>query len=174
MSDYENILSKGWDNIPQPKQLPEGSYLLVSRGASIQAPTKEGGNPNILFVHSVKEAMDDVDDGDLKKLGDGYDFSLNRIFTRVWLETAADYSGARAMLKKHGVDTSGDDYKEAFKDLRGKEIVAFLTPHSFVNNAGDEVQDNRASNFVPANAYAYSQVAAQRALHTERLKITAK
>src|SRR5687767_9942100 len=88
--NYQDILNESWDNIQEVVTLPIGSWLLRLRNASIQPSKSEGGNASALFVYEPMEPMQDVDQGELDRLGTEYNFSENRVFHRIWLETGAD------------------------------------------------------------------------------------
>lgn len=149
MADYEDILSKSWDEIPEVQTLPVGSWLLRARNASYQAPKSADASPAVLFVYTAKEPMEDVDSEELSKLGDNYDISANRIFSRFFVQDAADWDNVRKHLAKHGIDTKGQSIEESLKQVKGREVIAYLGQRSFTTNAGETKEENTPSNFVP-------------------------
>ena len=144
--NYSDILNTQWDDIPEPKVLPDGSYLLKLRNASYQ-PAKGEGDPTVMFAYKVVEPMDDVPQDENDKLGNDYDYDLNTIFSRFWISNTADWAKVRKHLEKHGVDVSGKTPTEALKDARGSEVVAFLQQRSYTNNSGQDVTENQPTNF---------------------------
>lgn len=148
-SDFENIMNGSWDEIPEKKLLPKGSWLLEVRSASGKESTEEGKSDQVIFVYTAKEPMDDVDAEALAELGSDYDFSANRLFVRFNVEDKADWDNVRKHIEKHGVSTKGMSVPDAFKALRKKQVVAYLTQESYVNKAGEEITDNRAQQFTP-------------------------
>lgn len=145
--NYEDLANRSWDEIPEEKLLPTGSWLLRGRNATIQAPKEEGKSPQALFVYEPKGPMDDVSDEELAALGGDYDTSMNRIFVRFWLETGKDYHAVRDHLKKHGVE--GKNLAEAMKNFKGSEVIAIIGQRSFTDNMGQTKDENTATNFTP-------------------------
>lgn len=146
-SYQEEILDRSWDEIPVPKLLPVGSYLLKGRNASYVAGQGEN-SPKALFFYVPKEAMDDVDANALSELGDDYDFAANQIVYTVWLETPRNWDELRNHLAKHGIDTKGKSVKESLKAFKGTEVIAYLNTRNFQNRAGETVTENNPTAFV--------------------------
>lgn len=146
-SYQEEILDRSWDEIPQPKLLPVGSYLLKGRNASF-VPGKDGQNDKALFFYVPKEAMDDVSESDIADLGADYDYAANQIVYTIWLEGPKDWDNMRQHLAKHGVDTKGKSVKDSLKAFRGSEVVAYLNQRNFTNRAGENITENNPTAFV--------------------------
>lgn len=152
-NNYEDILSQSWDEIPEEKTLPQGSYLLKLRGASFQPPKSEEGNASFLFVYSVKEPMDDVAQDDLEALGADYDFSVNRVFQRIWVEDARDYGRVRDNLAKLGTEvTGGVNIKDSLKAARGGEAIGYLTQRQYTAGDGTTRISNEVQNLAAIEA----------------------
>lgn len=149
MSDYADILSQSWDEIPEAKTLPQGSYLLRARSASYQPAKDVDKSPAVLFVYSAKEAMEDVDADEIAKLGDNYDIGANKIFSRFFVADKSDWDNVRKHIAKHGVDLKGLTIEESLKAVKGREVIAFLGQRSFTTNAGEAKEENVPSNFTP-------------------------
>ena len=148
MSDYADIVQQSWDEIPEVKVLPAGSWLLRGRNATYQ-PAKGEGSPSVLFVYGVKEPMDDVDNAELAKLGTDYDVEANKIFTRFFIGDNSDWDKVRKHLEKHGVTTKGQSISDSLKGFQGSQVIAYVDQRSFTNNAGQPQVENTASNFTP-------------------------
>lgn len=147
--NYEEILNRGWDEVPEVKVLPEGSWLLAGRNAAYKEPEGDS-NPFLMFVYEPKEPMDDVDTDALDELGADYDFSNNRLFFRMWLETSADWDKVRKHLVKHGIDVSGS-IKDSLDAFKGTEIVSYLEQRSYTDNAGEPQVTNDPTQFAKAD-----------------------
>lgn len=153
MSDYADILKGSWDNIPEVKALPDGSWLLKGSNATLQAPRDADKSPAVLFVYEPKEPMDDVDQEELEKLGQGYDPSSNRVFVRFYVNNNADWDKVRRHIEKHGLSTKDYPSIEAtLKAFKGREIVGHLTTETYQNAAGDMVTQNKADGFLAVDA----------------------
>lgn len=145
---YEDIADRSWDEIPEEKTLPGGSWLLRGRSASYKPAKDDNSSPAILFIHTAKEPMDDVDDEELQALGADYDIGQNRIFTRFYLETGRDYKRVRDFLEVHGVEIDPKkSIKETLPAFKGTQAIAVLTSRSFTRNDGTTAEENVASQF---------------------------
>lgn len=148
--EYADILKRSWDDIPKPQLLPNGSWRLKVKNAKYMEPKAADQNPFVLVVYSPMEPLADVDEDAVGEL-DGYDVSQNRVFNRIWLETAADWDGLRNHIRKHGIDTGGRSPEDTLKALKGTEIIAFLDRETFTNGAGEVREQNVASKFAPVD-----------------------
>lgn len=149
-SEYADILKKSWDDIPKPMLLPNGSWRLRARNAKYVPAKAVDQNPYALFVYAPMEPLTDVDEDAVAELGE-YDPAQNRIFNRIWLETAADWDGLRNHIRKHGVDTSGRSPEETLAAIKGTEIIAFLDRETYTDGAGESKEQNVAKNFAPVD-----------------------
>lgn len=155
---YKDIAHRQWDEIPEPKLLPVGSYLLKALGGrlkDIETTDDEGDTQQatlVNFGYSVVEPMSDVNEVDLEKLGEDYDFSMNKVYATFWINDDGDWGKVKKHLAKHGVNVSGMDVSESLKAVRGAKIAAYLDERSYTNNAGDEVTENSPTNFVEYEA----------------------
>lgn len=148
MSDtYESILDKQWDDVQQSAVLPVGSWLLQGKNAVHQPAKSADGNERILFVYSVKEPMDDVDEDALADLGADYDYNENRVYASFWIETGRDLDAVRNHLIKHGVDVKGKTIKESLEGFKGTQVVSYLDERSYTNAGGEVVTDNNPTSF---------------------------
>ena len=150
LDDYESILDASWDEIPTDKLLPVGSYRLRGQNLSIMKARSADQNDVFLFVYTVREALDDVDQDELEALGD-YDLESKKIFQKFWVDTGADFDAVRKHLKKHGIDTTGRSIKETAEAFKGTEVIAYLGVKTYENKVGDTVQDNEPSQFAPVD-----------------------
>ena len=146
MSDYSDILEKSWDEIPEPKLLPQGSYRLRLKSATSQTGKGKDGKPSVLFVYEAVEAMDDVDTAELAALGDKYDLSMNQLFYRVWLGSPNDAHRLRLLLIKHGIDVQGMSVADTLKAVVNSTVVAIVQQKQF-QSAGELVTSNEPSSF---------------------------
>ncbi len=144
---YQDILQRGMDEVPDPKTLPTGTWLLKLLGAPKFTPPKEAGKSGrINFAFQPKEPGDDVDADELEALGSNYDVEGNRIFHSIFVETSADWAAVRRLLVKLGADAK-DNFEDAFKAVKGASIYGDLGYRTYTNNAGEVVEENTVSNF---------------------------
>ncbi len=145
--NYADILKRGMDEIPDPKTLPTGTWLLKLLGApKFIPPREEGKSGQVLFVLQPVEPGDDVDADEIEALGSNYDVAGNRIFYKPWVETSADWAAIRRLLVKFGADPKAS-YEDAFKEVKGQTIFADLGYRTYTNNSGEVVEENTVSNF---------------------------
>lgn len=145
--DYEDILNRSWDDIPEPQLLPDGNWRLKLRNATYQEAKSADKSPVVLFVYTPVEPLDDVDADRLEELGAEYDFTLNRLFQRFYVENGRDWATVKRHVAKHGVDTTGRSIKESLEVLKGSTIIGFLAATTYTNAAGEQVRDNEIKNF---------------------------
>lgn len=146
MSDYANIADLSWDEIQVPKPAPVGTYLLKGSNAVFQPAKEEGQNPIVMFVHTIKEAMDDVNSDELAALGPDYDLTENKVFSRYFIEDGSSWEKVKDILKKHGVSTTGrvlDDLKK----VKGTEVLGYLTVDRFKRKDGTMGENNKVTEF---------------------------
>lgn len=146
MSDYADIANLSWDEIQETKPVPEGSYLLRGSNAVFQPSKEEGKSPAVMFVHSVKEPMDDVSVSELEELGADYDLTENKTFTKVFIEDGSSWMKVKSILEKHGIKTSGkvlDDLKK----VKGAEVIGHLKKDRFVRADGSPGENNKVTEW---------------------------
>lgn len=148
--EYADVLSTSWSDMPEPKLLPDGSWRLRANGASYQPAKDDDGSPSVLFVYRPMEPMEDVDLGELEKLGDGYDPQMNRIFKRFYINDASDWKRVKDHVVKHGVQINpAESIGETLKAVRNKDIIGYVTSKSFQTNDGTPREENDVQTFAP-------------------------
>lgn len=146
MSDYKDIANLSWSEIQETKPVPVGTYLLKGSNGVFQPAKEEGQSPTVMFVHSLKEAMDDVKTEELQKLGDGYDISENKVFTRIFIEDGASWMKVKSILEKHGVVLS-DNVEADLKKVKGAEVLGYLVKDKFKRKDGSYGENNKVTEF---------------------------
>ena len=144
-NDYDDLLNRSWDEIPEPQPLPTGHYVLKGRNANY-VPPKGDSSGKVLFFYSPQEPMTDVDRDALDALGDNYDIRNNDVVATFWVDRPKDWDAVRQHLKLHGVDPSGT-IKETLGSFKGSEVVAYLGSREFTRKDGSTGVDNPPSEF---------------------------
>ncbi len=145
--DYEDILNRSWDEIPEPQVLPVASWRLKNRGASFVESKAAGVSDRVMFIYNAMEPLPDVDADALAALGD-YDITQNRMFFNIWIESYADWDKVRKHIAKHGIEPiPGETPNETFKRMKGSEVIAWLDQRSFESKSGDMVETNDPTQF---------------------------
>lgn len=149
MSDnnYAAILERSWDDIPPPKLLPVGSWLLKGKNVAMFPPKEDGAAIRIAFFYEAREPMDDVSEAELQALGEDYSYAENDVVKQFFINRNKDWDSVRKHLELHGIETKGQSQKETFDAFKGSEVVAYLSTKTFVNGAGQQITDNDPSNF---------------------------
>lgn len=150
-ADYGDILDRTFEDLPEDKLLPGGSWLLKGRSAGYSAPREEGKNGKVLFFYIPQAPMEGVDTAELEALGPDYDVSENQIVFTIWIEFNRDWRKVENHLRVHGTYDPTKSIKENFKAFRGSEVVAHLDTRTYERKAPDgtkeSVTENSASNF---------------------------
>jgi hypothetical protein len=145
---YSELLSRSWDDIPEPKVLPEGTWLLKGRNVAYFPENEEKEkSARVAFFYEAKEPMDDVDAEALTSLGENYDFANNDIVKQFFINRDKDWATIRTFLGKHGIDTKGKTQQAAFDAFKGAEVFAYLGTKVFTDSSGVTRTDNDPSNF---------------------------
>lgn len=155
---YEDLFTKGWDEIPAEQLLPDGHWRLRATGVSFK-PGNEKMGATLNVSYDPVAPLDDVSPAALDEMGD-YDFTSNRIFHRYFINSMRELRQAVEQLKKHSgfnppagatiLVADGDTYKvnPVIKTaLVGTEVVALVGRNSYTNREGEQVVDNRLSSF---------------------------
>lgn len=150
-TDYSDILKRTKEDIPQQKNLPVGTWRLRCTNA-VYNPPKGDSKPTVLFVYEARQAMDDVAPEEISALGEDYDIGEKQIFHRIWIERASDFNRVVSHLEKHGVDCGSQPLEDAITAAKGSEVIAYLELDSFKTRAGDEITDNKPSQFTPVES----------------------
>jgi hypothetical protein len=145
-TNYADIAGLSWDNIQEPKALPEGTYLLRLRNAVFQPSKEEGKSPRVMFVHVPREAMEDVSSDELSALGSDYDITENKIFTTVFIEDGSSWAKVKSILEKHGLKLKGK-VDEDLKNAKGAEVLGYLKVDRFVRGDGTAGENNKVDAF---------------------------
>lgn len=148
-NDYADIAKTTWAELPEPKILPDGSWLIRLRGARIDKAQEADKKDRVQFTYSVREPMDDVDVEALRALGDDYDVSINRVYYTVFIDDPSSWrSKVKRHIELHGVEVDeSQPIAETLKAVRGKDVVAYLTTRTFQAKDGSQAEANEASNF---------------------------
>jgi hypothetical protein len=144
---YSDILNRSWDDIPEPKLLPVGSWLLRGKNVAYFPAAEEGKSARVAFFYEAKEPMDDVDAGELRELGDDYAYSENDIVKQFFINRNKDWDAVRKHLALHGIDSEGKSQAETFKAFGGTEVVSYLSTKTYVRQDGTTVTDNDPTTF---------------------------
>lgn len=149
LSKYADILNQQWDDLPQPKLLPEGTYLLKGTNVSFfPANEEEDKSARVVFFYEVKEPMEDVEASELDKLGVNYDFANNDIAAQFYINRPKDWAKVRAHLEAHGINPEGKTQEETFEAFKGTEVLAHITQNEYVSKrTGTSVTQNQPTLF---------------------------
>lgn len=153
-NDYDEILNRTWDEIPDEKVLPDGWYVLTAKNANFQKP-KGDGNAKILIFYTVADALGEDDGGPrqdaLEALGADYDMTENEIVQTIWVSGNKDWRAAKRHLALLGVTTEGKSLMDGLKEVKGNPIAARLEYRTYQNKAGITVEQNDPKEFAPIN-----------------------
>lgn len=143
--DFSEILSKQVGSAPEPKAIPEGTYFgeIVGVPTLRAQQTKEGEKAIATVTIALNEPGDDVDTDSLSEAG-GLMLSNGepkRVRKDFWLAEDSLYQLDR-FLKSMGVE---GNYQEAFEQLPGREVIAYVTLDEYQTKSGDSRSVNNVS-----------------------------
>ncbi len=152
---YETILARGWDNIPKPKFLPDGSYRFRCASAKAIQPKTPDGNTRVSIGFEPQEPMEDVDTEALAALGEGYDIAENTIWVTIWLQRATDYAKLRNIMEKCGLNLDDyvgkDGFENSLKALKNTECIGVVINGFDKDATGAQVPVNKITTFSDLN-----------------------
>lgn len=149
--DYDELINRTWEDVPEPELLPEGGWLLVGTNVGLVKPKKEGDKLRILWSYKPKEPVA-VAQELLDELGD-YDFTVNTLTFTQWIEAPSDWDEVRKHAHKHGFEIDPkarivENGKLSFsKAFRGSEVVADVGQKPFTRSSGESTMENTLSKF---------------------------
>ena len=149
-TDYTAALTTAWEELPKPKTLPEGSWLVVLRNAVYIEPKQADHSPKVVYFYKAKEPMNDVSSVAIEALGADYDYSINDLTFTQYLESTADWQKKVLpfMAKHSGFERKGNP-QESLKGMRNLEIVSYLSLKQWTDKiTNEEHVDNAMSGFV--------------------------
>lgn len=145
--NYSDILNRSWDDIPEPKTLPVGTWLLRGRNVAVFPPQEEGKSTRVAFFYEAAEPMEDVSQDELAALGSDYSFAENDIVKQFFINRSKDWHSVKKHLELHGIDLTGKTIPESFKEFKGAEVYSYLGTKTFTNKSGETKLDNDPVTF---------------------------
>lgn len=151
MSDYEDLLNKSWDEIPDPQNLPSGQWHVKGTNAALVKPREEGQSLKVLLTFRAVRPVNVAEDL-LEEMGD-YDFTANDLQYTQYIEGAADLAKLRKLLaKSFGIEVEGGiidgngklSFAKAFRDA---EAIAEIGERSYQDSNGNTVFQNTIGKF---------------------------
>lgn len=161
MTDYNDLLTSGWAEVPEEKVLPVGHWRLENTGVFFNpGKVKDDGttgSPRFSFRYRPISPHGDVNKKEQAALN-GYDYSQNEIYNKdtFWLSSAKDKRVLVAHLQKHAgftldegtpLTVTGENGEQVMNPavreaLRGTQIDAVLGLDEYKG-----VERNNASSF---------------------------
>lgn len=149
-STFETMFQKSRAEIPVPKTLPRGHYVLALRATFKRPPREEGKSGQLSFSFEALEPMEDVDPGELEALGENYSIKDNKISADFWLgeNNPQDWHRVWEHLAYYGVKSEDfADLDTALKAAVNKRIVAYVSPDTYVHPVKGPQTKDVASGF---------------------------
>lgn len=150
--DYDDLLNRTWDDIPEDKLLPGGQWLVAGRNASLVKPKEDGQSLKVLFNLKAKEPVQ-VAQEELDELGD-YDVTANDLTHTIYVEKPSDWNKVFKFLDTFGVPVdrsdpilNADGKLNFSKAFGGAEAIAEIGQRIFTTKDGETGQANTLSKF---------------------------
>lgn len=146
--DFENIMTRTWDEIPEPSLYPTGTWRL--RIVSSFKGEDDNGHDTFTFYFVGVEALNDVDPGELAEAQEGLDGV--RVQNRFVIESVADLDKMRKFLTMAGVDTRGLTPEESAKEAKGHELLGYIRTKSYQSKKTGKTETiNTVAQFAPVD-----------------------
>lgn len=148
MSEFDDILSTSFDDLPPEVATPKGTWRLKCRGVGFVPAKEEGQSPKILLTHTPVEPMDNVSESELQACAEaGVDPKDNEITTSLFMSKPKDWHRLKRIMEAHGVEVS--DYsnkRKAIEALKGRDVLANVSRRTYTSG-GEERSEDAASGW---------------------------
>lgn len=144
LGDFESILNRSMDEVQEPGLYPTGTWLVRNVGGLVRRDDK--GREIVILTYVAVEPQDDVDPDELAAAGNS--FEGNKLWYRRIIETNDDAFKLKKFIAMHGVEIKGKSYEEGIRELRGREIFAYVGTRTY-ERQGDMVVENTLMQFAP-------------------------
>lgn len=151
VNDYGDIIDMAWDDLPEDKLLPTGTWLLGGRNAAY-VKGQQGKNSKVLFFYVAKEPNKGIDPTEYELFIEDYDMNESQVVYTIWIEFNRDWRKVQRHLAIHGITDTTMSLKKSLKAFRGTEVMAHVEPRTYDvtrNGVVESVTENSATNFSP-------------------------
>ncbi len=152
MPQYEDFFKKPLADLPEPKNLPRGHYLLALRGTFKRPPRKEGQSGQVAFFYEAIEPGEDVSPTEMEAfLAEGRTIKEGTVNFEAWLGDWNNVKQLYAHLALHDVDVEQcSDLDVALKAAVNKRVIAYVSPNNYMHKVkGMQIRDG-AEGFTKA------------------------
>ena len=139
MTRFEDILNQSLDELPEPKDLPDGTTWHFECRRAFFVDAKGDAGPRVVFIYRPIEFID----GTLPEGWTDEDMEMAEVSYTIWLDTPRDLIiNVRRHIDKHEGVEKGDTLVETLsKGMRGATIIADVYHRSRINNRTGEVEE---------------------------------
>ena len=127
MSDYNDILNRARSEIPEPVDVPAGTWKLQAISGKYTEETEETEEDGLmatgLLVFKPIEPGSDVDDEAIAEFADSA--ASARIFHRFWLRDLRDVQQLNRIFDAMGMSGDGT-IKQSVATVKGYEVMAYV------------------------------------------------
>ena len=124
-SDYTDILNRARKEIPEPVDVPTGTWRLeVVAGKYVETPDDGEIMAEGMITYKLVEAGEDVDEEAYAEFAED-SMASARIFDRFWIRDLRDIQKLNRLFDMMGVDGSLS-IKEAVKASKGYQIMGYV------------------------------------------------
>lgn len=145
MTNFEEILNRGFDELPEPKPLPNGKYLLKGRFAgAFEYENKDTGDvgARISITDEVVKPYDaDTAAAAEAELGkDGW--KGKAVESTFYVTNMEEERKVWDHLAKRGIEVNGKSLEDALKEVRGTTIVGSVRTRNYEDKDGNAAWRN--------------------------------
>ena len=146
---FEDFFKKSLSELPEPKSLPRGHYVLALRGNFKRPPREKGKSGQLALFLEPIEPCDDVDPAELEAfVSDGRSIKDNTVTVEFWLGDWKNVKDIYAHLELYGVNVADmADLSVALKAATNKRIVAYVSPETYQHKVKGMQTKDKAEGF---------------------------
>jgi hypothetical protein len=130
MAQFADILDKPADQIDRPKPLPTGTYVWTIAGLPRMDKSKDKQTPYYEFECKATQAMDDVNEEDLKEWAtkaDGTSRQLSDYSSRLtFYLTEGSVYRLQEFMEHCGIDLEGKSIREAIDETPNCQFIGAI------------------------------------------------
>lgn len=150
---FEDFFKRSLNELPKPKPLPRGHYVLALRSSFKRPPREEGKSGQLVLFYEPVAPGDDVDPTELEAFqAEGLSIQDVSIAVEFWLGDWSDVEAIYKHLALLGADVEqAADLSVAVKAATNKRVAAYVSTDTYMHKVKGLQWKNKAEGFKALN-----------------------